>query len=194
MTFARIVQQFSHWLPSHLVAVLLLAFKHQISLTPSKEIFKCGALYSALINCSSFFIITGMEYFWSVVQETPWLTFPLFRSYSIASVRKSIILGWLTSKSRSRWVHIARFNHNAWICVGTIDDTYRRIVGVHIIEWKRCLQNFDTVKSSETIRRKGSLIENWISARSNFLCQRFREYFCQLYKNFRFLSALYSFP
>ncbi|XP_037028365.1 GPI inositol-deacylase [Bradysia coprophila] len=67
MTLARIVQQFSHWLPSHLVAILLLAFKHQISLTPSKEIFKCGALYSALINCSSFFIITASRVFVKVL-------------------------------------------------------------------------------------------------------------------------------
>lgn len=63
MTLARAVQQFSHWLPSHLVAILLLALKHQISLTPSKEEFKCGALHSALVKCSSFFIISASRVF-----------------------------------------------------------------------------------------------------------------------------------
>lgn len=57
---ARIVQLFTHWLPAHLVAVLLLTLKHQISLTPKDEEFKCGSLRSGLLNSSSFFIITGM--------------------------------------------------------------------------------------------------------------------------------------
>lgn len=37
---ARIVQQFSHWLPAHLIAVICLSLKHQISLTPIGEKFK----------------------------------------------------------------------------------------------------------------------------------------------------------
>lgn len=56
---ARIVQLFTHWLPAHLVAVLLLTLKHQMSLTPKDEEFKCGSLRSGLLSSSSFFIITG---------------------------------------------------------------------------------------------------------------------------------------
>ena len=37
---ARIVQQFSHWLPAHLIAIICLSFKHQLSLTPNGEKFK----------------------------------------------------------------------------------------------------------------------------------------------------------
>ena len=59
MTLARIVQLYSHWLPAHLVAILLLGLKHQISISPKNEPFKCGTLNTALIHCSSFFIITG---------------------------------------------------------------------------------------------------------------------------------------
>lgn len=140
-TLARLVQQFSHWLPSHLVAILLLAFKHQISLTPNKEIFKCGALYSALINCSSFFIITGMGALDKFTRSSDFIICP----YSIASLRESIFLGWVTSESWSRWAHVACFDHNARICVGNIDNTHRLSVGVYIVEWKRRLQNSDTV-------------------------------------------------
>jgi hypothetical protein len=58
MTLSRIVQQFSHWLPAHLVAIIALSLKYQISLTPKNEPFKCGAFHKALSTCSPFFIIT----------------------------------------------------------------------------------------------------------------------------------------
>ncbi|KAJ6637478.1 GPI inositol-deacylase, partial [Pseudolycoriella hygida] len=67
MTLARGVQQFSHWVPANLVAVLLLALKHQISLTPNKEQFKCGSLHSALVKSSSFFIISASRVFVKVL-------------------------------------------------------------------------------------------------------------------------------
>uniref|UniRef100_U5EZS7 GPI inositol-deacylase n=1 Tax=Corethrella appendiculata TaxID=1370023 RepID=U5EZS7_9DIPT len=58
MTMARLVQQYSHWIPAHLVSIILLAFKHQISLTPNAEKFKCGKLHKALLRSTSpFFII-----------------------------------------------------------------------------------------------------------------------------------------
>lgn len=60
---ARIVLQFTHWLPAHLVAVLCLAIKHQITLTPLGEKFKCGSLRKALATCSPFFIITVSRIF-----------------------------------------------------------------------------------------------------------------------------------
>lgn len=72
MTLSRIVHQYSLWLPSHLVAILLLALKHQISLSPINEPFKCGTLHSALIKCSSFFIITASRVF---VKMILWLNF-----------------------------------------------------------------------------------------------------------------------
>ena len=56
----QIVQQFSHWLPAHLVAIILLAMKHQISLTPKNEKFLCGSFHSALLKCAPIFIVTGM--------------------------------------------------------------------------------------------------------------------------------------
>lgn len=66
-TMARIVQQYSHWLPGHLVTILLLAFKYQISLTPGGESFKSGTLHSALIKCSPFFIITASRVFIKII-------------------------------------------------------------------------------------------------------------------------------
>jgi hypothetical protein len=60
---ARIVQQYSHWLPSHLIAILLLSLKHQISLTPHGEKFKCGSFHKGLATCTPFFIITVSRLF-----------------------------------------------------------------------------------------------------------------------------------
>lgn len=58
-TASRIFLQFSHWIPAHLVAILLLAFRYQIKITPEKEIFKCSPLNVALMAGQTFFIITG---------------------------------------------------------------------------------------------------------------------------------------
>lgn len=60
---ARIVQQFSHWLPAHLVAIICLAIKHQLTLTPRGEKFKCGAFHKALATCTPFFVITVSRLF-----------------------------------------------------------------------------------------------------------------------------------
>lgn len=60
-TASRIFLQFSHWLPAHFVAILLLAFRYQIKITPEKEIFKCGPLSTALLAGQTFFIITGTK-------------------------------------------------------------------------------------------------------------------------------------
>lgn len=51
--------EFSHWIPAHIVAILLLAFKYQIKITPEKEVFKCASLNSALLAGQTFFIITA---------------------------------------------------------------------------------------------------------------------------------------
>lgn len=61
-TASRIFLQFSHWIPAHIVAILLLAFKYQIKITPEKEIFKCGSLNAALLAGQTFFIITGKDF------------------------------------------------------------------------------------------------------------------------------------
>lgn len=58
-TASRIVQQFSQWIPAHLVAILLLALRHQIAITPEKEVFKCGSLSTAYSAGTTFFILTG---------------------------------------------------------------------------------------------------------------------------------------
>lgn len=64
---ARIVQQFSHWLPAHLIAIIALSLKHQISLTPNSEPFKCGPFHKALATCSPFFIITVTRLFFKMI-------------------------------------------------------------------------------------------------------------------------------
>lgn len=64
---ARIVQQFSHWLPAHFVAVICLALKHQISVTPKGEDFKCGTFHKALATCTPFFIITVSRLFFKFI-------------------------------------------------------------------------------------------------------------------------------
>lgn len=58
-TASRIFQQFSHWIPAHLAAILFLALRHQIALTPSTEPFKCGSLNSAYLASSTFLILSG---------------------------------------------------------------------------------------------------------------------------------------
>ena len=63
MILSRIAHQFGHWLPAHLVAIILLAFKHQISLSPNKEPFKSGAFHKALCTCTPFFVITASRVF-----------------------------------------------------------------------------------------------------------------------------------
>lgn len=83
MTASRIVQQFSHWIPAHLAAILLLSFRHQLSLTPKKEVFKCGALHAALIRCSSFFIITASRLFVKAILWSKHLPDPDPIPYSI---------------------------------------------------------------------------------------------------------------
>lgn len=66
-TMARIVLQFTHWLPAQLVAIMCLAIKHQITLTPLGEKFKCGSLRKALAKCTPFFIITVSRIFLKVI-------------------------------------------------------------------------------------------------------------------------------
>lgn len=64
---AQIVQQFSHWLPAHLVAILCLSLKHQLSITPKGEKFRCGAFHKALATCTPFFIITVSRLFFKFI-------------------------------------------------------------------------------------------------------------------------------
>lgn len=67
MTLGRIVQQYSHWLPAHLAAILFLSLKYQISLTPALEPFKCGSLSCALIKSTPFFIVSASRVFIKVI-------------------------------------------------------------------------------------------------------------------------------
>lgn len=64
---ARLVQQYSHWLPAHLVAILFLSIKHQISLTPNGEKFKAGSFHKSLATCTPFFIMTTSRLFYKFV-------------------------------------------------------------------------------------------------------------------------------
>ncbi|CAM6031630.1 unnamed protein product, partial [Sphagnum compactum] len=68
MSTARIAQHFSQWIPAHLVAVVFLVLKHQITVTPKDaEHFKCGNFYTAIMKCSPFFIITASRVFVKLV-------------------------------------------------------------------------------------------------------------------------------
>lgn len=64
---ARVVQQFGQWIPAHCVAILLLAIKHQVSVTPDNENFKCGKLHTALSRSTPFFIVTASRVFTKMV-------------------------------------------------------------------------------------------------------------------------------
>lgn len=113
MSMGRIVQQYSHWLPAHLVAILLLAFKHQISLTPVNEPFKCGTLHVALIKCSSFFIITASRVFVKLVLLTKFLPYP--DPYDLPIVLSIVIhgscLAILTFATGTIWAGITFFGN-----------------------------------------------------------------------------------
>ncbi|XP_059618674.1 GPI inositol-deacylase [Phlebotomus argentipes] len=76
MTMARIVQQFSHWLPAHLAAILFLSLKYQISLTPPLEPFKCAPFRSAIIKSTPFFIVSASRVFIKMILWTKQLPDP----------------------------------------------------------------------------------------------------------------------
>lgn len=75
-TLSRIVQQYLHWLPAHLTAILLLAFKYQLSLTPNRAPFKCGKVHSAIVHSGSFFIITMTKIVSKICQSLRFLPEP----------------------------------------------------------------------------------------------------------------------
>lgn len=63
----KIVQQFSHWILAHIVSILCLTFKHQLTITPKGEKFRCGAFHKALYTCTPFFIITVSRLFFKFI-------------------------------------------------------------------------------------------------------------------------------
>lgn len=69
-TAANIAHQFGHWLPAHLVAALFLGLKHQLSVTPKNEPFKCAPPAYSLRKSASFFIITASRVFVKMIQWT----------------------------------------------------------------------------------------------------------------------------
>lgn len=66
-SLAKVVEQFSHWLLAHLVAILCLSLKHQISITPKGEKFRCGAFHKAVATCTPFFIVTVSRLFFKFI-------------------------------------------------------------------------------------------------------------------------------
>lgn len=84
MTLARIAQQNSVWVPAHLVAVMLLVLKHQITVTPLDEPFKCGSFASAILRCSPFFIVTASRVFAKLVLFFKFLPPPESYDYPIS--------------------------------------------------------------------------------------------------------------
>lgn len=80
---ARVVQQFGQWIPAHCVAILLLAIKHQVSVTPDNEDFKCGKLHTALSRSTPFFIVTASRVFTKMVMMFKVLPQPEQYEFSI---------------------------------------------------------------------------------------------------------------
>lgn len=75
-TLSRIHTEFFSWLPAHLVCIILLAFKNQISLTPTGEDFKCGSYRKSLGNCTPFFVITASRVFVKLILFLKFLPTP----------------------------------------------------------------------------------------------------------------------
>jgi GPI inositol-deacylase len=113
MTMARIVQHNAHWLFAHMVAIILLSFKHQISLTPANEEFKCGALIKALAKCTPFFIITASRVFAKMIL---WMKeVPQPESYDLPMMVSILIhgsaLALLTLATGAIWAAICFFGN-----------------------------------------------------------------------------------
>ncbi|XP_055373238.1 GPI inositol-deacylase [Condylostylus longicornis] len=115
-TMSRILQQYFHWLPAHLVGILLMAFRHQITITPKKLSFRCGKLQTGLLVCSSFFIITMSRLFGKLFQMLSFL--PELDPYSESLMVSILIHGtafamlisvtiflWLTIKIYGNMAH-----------------------------------------------------------------------------------------
>jgi GPI inositol-deacylase len=105
---ARIVQQFSHWLPAHLVAILCLAIKHQITLTPSGEKFKCGSFHKALATCTPFFVITVSRLFFKFILMMKILPKPetLPASITVSVLIHGASLALLTCFTGATWASV----------------------------------------------------------------------------------------
>lgn len=67
-TAANIVQQFSHWLPAHLMIVVLLGLKQQVLVSPKGQPFKCAGPTVSVLRSSSFFIITASRLFVKLIE------------------------------------------------------------------------------------------------------------------------------
>lgn len=105
---ARIVQQFSHWLPAHLVAILCLAIKHQITLTPAGEKFKCGSFHKALATCTPFFVITVSRLFFKFILMLKILPKPevLPASLTVSILIHGSALAMLTCFTGAAWASV----------------------------------------------------------------------------------------
>lgn len=105
---ARIVQQFSHWLPAHLFAIICLSLKHQMSLTPKGETFKCGSFHKALATCSPFFIITVTRLFYKGILMLKILPKPetLPTSLTVSILLHGSSLAFLTCFTGAVWLAI----------------------------------------------------------------------------------------
>ncbi|XP_065094786.1 GPI inositol-deacylase [Ochlerotatus camptorhynchus] len=95
---ARIVQQFGQWMPAHCVAILLLALKHQVSVTPENKRFKCGKLHTALSRSTPFFIVTASRVFiklvlmFKVLPQPEQFDYPILISVIVHGASLAILL------------------------------------------------------------------------------------------------------
>lgn len=105
---ARLVQQYSHWLPAHLVAILFLSIKHQISLTPNGEKFKCGSFHKSLATCTPFFIMTTSRLFYKFVLMMKILPKPevLPTSLTVSILIHGASIAMLACATGSMWLAI----------------------------------------------------------------------------------------
>lgn len=107
-TLSRIFLQFSHWLPAHLTAILFLALRYQISISPQGSAFKCGKLHSALLSCSPFFIITATRIFAKFIQSARVLPEPddFHQSMLVSIIIHGTALALLTLLTGGVWLGI----------------------------------------------------------------------------------------
>ncbi|XP_055593310.1 GPI inositol-deacylase [Uranotaenia lowii] len=116
VVMARIAQHFGPWIPAHFVAIVLLAFKHQISITPPDSSFKCGKLYSALTKSTPFFVITASRLFakfvimFKVLPQPEEYDHPIFVSVIIHGAALGILL-ILTASIWAAVVFCGNFSH-----------------------------------------------------------------------------------
>lgn len=106
-TLSRIHTEFFVWLPAHLVCIILLALKSQISLTPKGEDFKCGSYRKALANCTPFFVITASRVFVKFILFLKFLPLPKYdTSLLVSAIIHGSAMALLLLSTAGFWIAV----------------------------------------------------------------------------------------